>query len=68
MNYQTILAEQALREQRIQEISSGQVTDNAHIAMCLQLAQHEPDDLVRITARLWLEHRVQALAARVVGA
>jgi hypothetical protein len=67
MNYQTILAEQALREQRIQEINAGQVQDNGHIELCLRLSKSEPDDVVRMAARLWLQHQAPALAARVLG-
>jgi hypothetical protein len=67
MDYQTIMAEQALREQRLANIAHGQVTDNQHIAHCLELAAGEPDDLVRIAARLWLEHHAVSLAVRLVA-
>lgn len=66
MDYQTIMAEQAQREQRLAHIASGQVTNDQHIAHCVQLAAGEPDDLVRIAARLWLEHHAVGLATRLV--
>ena len=55
------------RELILEEISSGSFNDDQHIARCLDLVNNEPDDLIRVYARLWLEHNSLALARRLIS-
>lgn len=54
------------RESQLENISQGSPWDDAHICQVLDLVHNEPDDLVRVYARLWLEHHSIALAQRVL--
>lgn len=54
------------RELILESISQGQAQDLAHIQRCLDLVDHEPDDLIRIYARLWLEHHSLDFARALV--
>jgi|OM-RGC.v1.036076650 hypothetical protein len=55
------------REERLAHITQGSPWDDAHIQHCLALTENEPDDLVRVYARLWLERHSITLAQRVLG-
>lgn len=66
MDYEEIQRYQASREIVLDQISSGSPYNNDHIVWCLHLANEEPDDLIRIYAKLWLENNSQTLAKRLV--
>lgn len=55
------------REDIIAEITQSSPWDDAHIRRCLDLVDGEPDDVVRIYARLWLERNSTVLAKRLLG-
>jgi len=55
------------REDIIAEISQGSPWDDTHIRRCLDIVDSEPDDVVRIYARLWLERNSIVLAKRLLG-
>jgi len=55
------------REDIIAEISQGSPWDDTHIRRCLDIVDGEPDDVVRIYARLWLERNSIVLAKRLLG-
>jgi hypothetical protein len=55
------------RETILENITRGDPRDNDHIRYCLDLISNEPDDLVRIYARLWLERHSPQLAQRVLN-
>jgi len=54
------------REQRLEHITQGSPWDDAHIRHCLALVTNEPDDLVRVYARIWLQRHSEILALRVL--
>jgi hypothetical protein len=54
------------REAQLDFIQQGSAQDRAHIQHCLYLVDNEPDDLVRIYARLWLEHHSLDFARALV--
>lgn len=54
------------RELILTSITEGKVDDDAHIERCLHMLDNEPDDLIRIYAKLWLERNVVGLAQRVL--
>jgi len=66
MTYEEMQQYQAEREVRLEQISKGSAQDDEHIKMCLNLVDNEPDDLVRIYAKLWLERNICALALRLI--
>jgi hypothetical protein len=56
------------REAILESITQGSPWDDAHISRCLHMLDNEPDDLVRVYARIWLERHSTVLAQRVLGA
>ena len=66
MNYEEIQRYQAERELVLEQITSGSPYNNDHIVWCLSLVDSEPDDLIRIYAKLWLENNCKAIAGRLV--
>ena len=66
MDYEEIQRYQASREIVLDQIASGSPYNNDHIIWCLQLSKNEPDDLIRIYAKLWLENHSHILAQRLV--
>ena len=55
------------REERLAHITQGSPWDDQHIRHCLALVDSEPDDLVRVYARIWLERHSTTLAQRALG-
>lgn len=55
------------REDRLAHITQGSPWDDQHIRYCLDLVNSEPDDLVRVYARIWLERHSTTLAQRALG-
>jgi len=55
------------RELILDSISRGSPQDDDHIRRCLHMLDHEPDDLIRIYARIWLEKNSAALAQRLLS-
>lgn len=66
MDYEEIQRYQAQRETILTKVSGGEPSDNDHIKWCLHLVDNEPDDLIRIYAKLWLEHHACDLAKRII--
>jgi len=56
------------REQILDQITQGSPWDDGHIQWCVNLVANEPDDLIRVFARCWLEHHSVTLAQRLVPA
>jgi len=54
------------REDILKSITEGTVSDDAHIQRCLYMLDNEPDDLIRIYAKLWLERNAVGLAQRIL--
>ena len=55
------------KEEILNEIINGSPDDNQHIIRCLDLSENEPDDLIRIYAKLWLDYNSVKLAKRLIA-
>lgn len=55
------------RELILAEISQGSPWDDAHIRRCLHMLDHEPDDLIRVYARIWLQRNSTVFAERLLA-
>ena len=67
LDREQIEQQQQIREQRISAIMSGSSNDNKHIQLCLDLADHEADDVVRCYAGLWLRYNIRPIAQRLLS-
>jgi hypothetical protein len=54
-------------EHILTEIINGNPNNDAHIRRCLNIISNEPNDLIRIYARIWLEHNAIQLAKRLTN-
>lgn len=54
------------RELILESITQGSPWDDAHIRRCLDLVDNEPDDLIRVYARIWLQRNSAVLARRLL--
>lgn len=68
LDRQEIERQQQQREDRISAIMAGSAQDDEHIRLCLELADREADDVVRVYAGLWLRYNIRPIAQRLLGA
>lgn len=55
------------REDIIAEITQSSPWDDTMIRRCLHMLDNEPDDVIRVYARIWLEKNSTVFAQRLLS-